>query len=80
MERYTEILVEYLGSLSYKDLSPEVVDKVKYLLYDYLGHTVYSCGETPANILCDVSRELGGVEEATVIGYGYRTNAVQATL
>jgi len=80
MERYTEILVEYLGSLSYKDLSPEVVDKVKYLLYDYLGHTVYSCGETPANILCDVSRELGGVEEATVIGYGYRTNAVQAAL
>ena len=40
-------------------------------------------GEKPAEILLDVTRELDGpgvLKEATVIGYGYRTNAIQASL
>jgi len=76
----TEVLVKYLTNLTYDDLPAEVVDKVKLCVYDYIGHTVYACGERPANILCATSYELGGNEQATTIGYGFRTNVVQAAL
>lgn len=79
----TAILADFVVGLQYEDLPQEVVEKIKSLLYDYLGYTIYSMGEKPAEILLDVTRELDGpgvLKEATVIGYGYRTNAIQASL
>lgn len=74
----TAELCGYLTRLEYEQLPPEAVAKAKHCLMDYVGYT--SCGyeARPARILGATLREMGGTQEATVIGKSWRLPAVNA--
>lgn len=70
----------YALGLSYDSLPQDVIHQAKRCLLDALGCAV-GAYDAPGRAICeDVVRELGGPEEATVIGSGMRTSAIHATL
>lgn len=67
-------------TLQYELLPEEVVHQAKRCLLDALGCAI-GAYEAPGRPMCEeVVKELGGKEEATVIGSGLRTSAPNATL
>ncbi len=74
----TAQLSSYLAGLDYNGLPSEAVVKAKHCLLDYVGYTSYGCQELPARILGATLREMGGEEEATVIGQPWRLATVNA--
>lgn len=70
----------YALRLQCEMLPQEVVHQAKRCLLDALGCAIGAWG-APGRPLCEtVARQLGGPEEATVFGSGYRTSAQNATL
>ena len=73
-------LARYALALDYTKLPPDVVHQAKRSLLDTLGCAI-GAYEAPGRPICEeVARELGGPDEATVIGSGMRTSAHNATL
>ena len=73
-------LAEFINTLTYQDLSTDVVYWVKMNLLDSLGICVYA-GDLPwSKIVVDQVRELGGKEESTIIGYRKKTSRLYAAL
>jgi len=73
-------MAEFTHSLTYDQLPAEVVRQVKRFLYDSVG-CAYGGYHTPdVQALLKIYRRQGGTEEATIIGYGDRMPAVNATL
>ena len=67
-------------TLQYELLPEEVVHQAKRCLLDALGCAI-GAYEAPGRPMCEeVVKELGGKEEATVIGSGLRTSAPNAAL
>ena len=67
-------------ALKYDLIPPEVVHQAKRCVLDALACAL-GAYEAPGLPICeDVVRELGGIEEATVIGSGLRTSAAHAQL
>jgi len=73
-------IAEFAVKLSYEDLSPEAVYEVKRYLYDSLACAYGGYHTRDVGILRDIYKDMGGKPEATVIGYGDRMPAVNATL
>lgn len=70
----------YALRINYGLLPQDVVHQAKRSLLDTLGCAI-GAYEAPGRPICeDVVRELGGPAEATVIGSGFRTSAMNATL
>jgi 2-methylcitrate dehydratase len=70
----------YALNLNYEMLPQDVVHQAKRCLLDALGCAI-GAYEAPGRPICEeVAKELGGPEEATVIGSGLRTSAHNATL
>ncbi len=73
-------LARYALSLSYESLPPDVIHQAKRCLLDALGCAI-GAYDAPGRPICEeVVRQLGGFEEATVIGSGFKTSAPNATL
>jgi len=73
-------LARYALTLDYTKLPPDVVHQAKRSLLDTLGCAIGG-HEAPGRPICEeVAMELGGPNEATVIGSGMRTSAHNATL
>jgi 2-methylcitrate dehydratase len=67
-------------ALKYDLLPPEVVRQAKRCVLDALACAI-GAYDAPGLPICeDVVKELGGIEEATVIGSGLRTSAAHAQL
>ena len=76
----SRILSEFAVDLQYEHLPREVIHEAKRFLYDSIG-CAYGGMETPdVNAILSIYREMGGKEEATVIGFGDELPAVNATL
>lgn len=71
---------EFAVNLKYKDLPEEVVTEVKRFLYDLIGCAFGGLLTKDVNILRDIYKEMGGKQEATLIGFGDKIPAVNATL
>jgi len=70
----------YALGLNYEKLPQDVVHQAKRCLLDTLGCAT-GAYDSPGRPICeDVAKELGGPEEATVIGSGLRTSAPNVTL
>src|SRR3990170_1868219 len=70
----------YALALNYSMLPQDVVHQAKRCLLDALGCAI-GAWDAPGRPICEaIVNELGGVEEATVFGSGYRTSAQNATL
>ncbi|NMC42553.1 MAG: MmgE/PrpD family protein [candidate division Zixibacteria bacterium] len=73
-------IAEFAVGLTYADLPEKVVHEVKRYLYDSVGCAYGGYHTRDVNILRDIYRTMEGREEATLIGFGDRLPAVNATL
>jgi len=76
----SQIISEFAVNLKYDDLPENVVTEVKRYLYDSVGCAYGGYHTKDVNILRDIYKNMGGREEATLIGFGDRIPAVNATL
>jgi 2-methylcitrate dehydratase len=70
----------YALGLKYEMLPDEVSHQAKCCLLDALGCAIGAYAAPGRSIVEDVMSEIGGKEEATVLGSGLRTSALNATL
>ncbi|HPN38211.1 MAG TPA: MmgE/PrpD family protein [Melioribacteraceae bacterium] len=73
-------IAEFAVNLKYEDLPENVIYEVKRYLYDSVGCAYGAYNTKDVNILKDIYLEMGGKEEATLIGFGDKIPAVNATL
>ncbi|MGE5681064.1 MAG: MmgE/PrpD family protein [Bacillota bacterium] len=73
-------IAEFAVNLKYEDLPKEVVNEVKRYLYDSAGCAYGGYHTKDVNILRDIYKDMAGKEEATLIGFGDKMPAVNATL
>ncbi len=71
---------EFAVGLKYEDLPDDVINEVKRFLYDSAGCAYGGYHTKDVNIIRDIYKQMGGAEEATVIGFGDKIPAVNATL
>ncbi len=73
-------IAEFAIKLKFEDLPKEVVSEVKRYLYDSIGCAYGGYHTKDVNILRDLYKDMAGKEEATLIGFGDKIPAVNATL
>jgi 2-methylcitrate dehydratase len=71
---------EFAVNLKYDDLPDEVIQDVKRYLYDSVGCAYGSMDTRDVNAILEIYREMGGVEESTVIGFGDKMPAISTAL
>lgn len=76
----TQKLAEYLVSTSFEDLPKEVIRYVKLCIFDWLGVTLGGSREEVGSIILECAREMGGNQQATIVGKGMKTNVLLASL
>ena len=73
-------MAEFAVGLRYEDIPAEAIEAAKRFLYDSVGCAYGARHTRDVNAIRDIYVEMGGREEATVIGFGDRLPAVNATL
>lgn len=76
----TRQLASFVARTAYEDLSAEVIDQARLCLLDWLGVTLAGTREELAPVLNGCITELGGKEQATVLGKGIKTSVLFAAL
>ncbi|WP_304129744.1 MmgE/PrpD family protein [Ignavibacterium album] len=73
-------IAEFAVNLQYKDLPKEVIHEVKRYLYDSIGCAFGGYHTKDVRIIRNIYKDMGGTEEATVLVFGDKIPAVNATL
>ena len=73
-------IAEFAVSLKFADLPDEVVNEVKRYMYDSIGCAYGGYHTKDLNIIRDIYIAIGGKSDATVLGFGDKLPAVNATL
>ena len=73
-------IAEFAVSLKFVDLPDEVVNEVKRYMYDSIGCAYGGYHTKDLNIIRDIYIDIGGKDDATVLGFGDKLPAVNATL
>ncbi|MEA3449027.1 MAG: MmgE/PrpD family protein [Bacteroidota bacterium] len=73
-------LAKFALNLKYEDLPENVISEVKRFLYDSIGCAYGAYGTKDVNIIYDIYKEMKGKPEATIIGFGEKMPAVNASL
>ncbi len=76
----SRIISEFAVNLKYEDLPKEVIETAKHFIYDSIACSFGGYKTKDVNILRSIYSEMGGKEEATVIGFGDKIPAVNAAL
>ena len=76
----TKRLAEFVINTRYRDLPQEAIDKGKERILDTLGCMIAGGNEEVASILLKHLEMAGGRPEATIIGFGCKTNVTNAAL
>src|SRR5262249_13190742 len=76
----TRQLAEFAVALSYEDLPPPVVERLKHCILDALGCTIFGITLPWTRMLIDLVAEEGGNPQARVIGTTFKTSVSQAAL
>ena len=71
---------EFSVGLKFEDLPDEVINEVKRYMYDSIGCAYGGYHTKDLNIIRNIYMEMGGNGEATVLGFGDKLPAVNATL
>ena len=80
MVRETRALAKFCAKLSYEELSPTVIEKVKECVLDWLGSAFAGSSFEPSTILLKLVDEIGGTPECTLINQKEKTNCINAAL
>lgn len=78
--RTTRELAGYVATTGYEDIDPDVIERTKDLCLSTLGAAVYGVSMDPTTILVDYARQVGGPQEAGVVGAGFKTSAELAAM
>ena len=73
-------IAEFAVNLKFEDLPNDVVETAKRFLYDSIACAFGGYKTKDVNIIRDIYIEMGGKQESTLIGFGDRIPAVNATL
>ena len=73
-------IAKFAINLKYEDLPDNVVYKVKEFMYDSIGCAYGAFHTKDVNIIYDIYKNIGGKPEATIIGFGDKMPAVNASL
>jgi len=75
-------LSEYVVTTQFEDIPRSVVEQGKVILLDTLGAIIRAASDrySAGRMLLQFVKDLGGKKESTIIGPGYKTSAVNATL
>jgi 2-methylcitrate dehydratase len=76
----SRVISEFAVNLKYEDLPKEVINEVKRYLYDSIGCAFGAYKTKDVNIIRNIYKQMGGKPEATVIAFGDKIPAVNATL
>ncbi|MEA3297493.1 MAG: MmgE/PrpD family protein [candidate division Zixibacteria bacterium] len=77
---FSRQIAEFAVNLKYSDLPDNVVNEVKRYLYDSVGCSYGGYHTKDVNILRDIYTDMAGKKEATLLGFGDKIPAVNATL
>jgi len=79
---YSQRIVRYACETSLKGIPDYVLRQTKRILLDSIGALLAASSTRylGSRIITDFIRELGGKEEATVVGRGFKTSAINAAL
>ena len=73
-------IAKFAINLKYEDLPDNVVYKVKEFMYDSIGCAYGAFHTKDVNVIYDIYKNIGGKPEATIIGFGDKMPAVNASL
>ncbi|MFC2062658.1 MmgE/PrpD family protein [Chloroflexota bacterium] len=73
-------LARYILDLGFENLPDDVVHHAKRVLLDTIGCAIGGFSSEASKIVQWQVRDLGGLEESTVIGSGLKTSCLNATL
>ncbi|MFC2021874.1 MmgE/PrpD family protein [Chloroflexota bacterium] len=76
----TEELAKFVTELEYESLTEEVVEQTKICTLDVLGSALFGSIQPWGKMMAEFARDLGGKEESTILGYGYKVCAPSAAL
>lgn len=74
----TESIAQFIADCSYDNLPSSVTKAAKIAIMDGLAVTVAGSVQSLSTIIGDYTKELGGAPKASVIGWGFKTNAPAA--
>ena len=73
-------IAKFAINLKYEDLPDNVLYQVKEFMYDSIGCAYGAFHTKDVNIIYDIYKNIGGKPEATIIGFGDKMPAVNASL
>lgn len=73
-------LAKYALRLTFDDLPKEVVHEAKRAIIDTIGCAIGGYSSEASKIIQNLSKELGGPQESTIIGSGFKTSCLNAIL
>lgn len=76
----TAELARFAADFRCEDLPPEVLRESKRCILNYLGVSLGAARHPAVGILADAILEMGGQEQATILGWRTRTSATNAAL
>jgi 2-methylcitrate dehydratase PrpD len=76
----TRRLAQFAVQTQYRNLPAEVVEKGKERILDTLGCMIGGSRETLAPLMLKYVEETGGRPEASIVGFGHKTNVANAAL
>jgi 2-methylcitrate dehydratase len=79
-ETISRQMARYAVNLKYEEVPAEVVEQCKRFMYDSVGCALGSMKINDVKMLLDIYREMKGTPEASILGFGDKMPAVNATL
>lgn len=76
----TKKLADFVLETTYDDLPEEVTEHVKACILDWIGVALAGSLEPPSKIMASIIKETACREEAAVVGMGFKTSCVNASL
>ncbi|MFA3781663.1 MmgE/PrpD family protein [Melioribacteraceae bacterium 4301-Me] len=76
----SRVISEFAVNLKYEDLPQNVIETTKRFLYDSIGCAFGAYKTKDVNIIRNIYKQIGGRNEATVIAFGDKIPAINATL
>ncbi|MBU4313834.1 MAG: MmgE/PrpD family protein, partial [Actinobacteria bacterium] len=80
METISQKWAKFALKLKYDSIPPEAIKEAKRFLLDSVGCAFSALNNKDTQAAYDYIKDLGGKEQATVIGWGEKVNLPQATL
>ncbi|MET0501470.1 MAG: MmgE/PrpD family protein, partial [Candidatus Binatia bacterium] len=74
----TAKIAEFVVNAKYETIPPKAIETGKLAVRDCLGVALAGSKEEDAKICAEIARQEGAKEEASVIGQGFKSSALQA--